>query len=440
MSYAGIFTDKNNTDHPVTSTLYGTCDTAAATAAKVVTCADVDALTSGMTIRVKFTNANTAASPTINVNSTGAKTVYRFGTTAPVDGDSWRAGEVVELLYDGTYFYMVSADDIGSKQDTLTFDDVPTDNSNNPVKSNGIYDALALKQNATDNSLQTTDKTVVGAINEHEGDIDSLKSGLTNVDVALNVPDGTGKNILMNTKIPQSETTAGVTLTALYDADGYWCGFSFTGTLTRGNYGFEFASYVLKAGTYTINSVLSRTDKITAFLIYDANMEMIDYINSTSRLTSTFTISQDMTIRCFVFAYDKAGDYSGLIFRPMLRLASVTDSTYAPYIPSVDTRLDTLEAMILHHDFSYADLEGAITSLLIYVRDNLSGEGGRTYIFDGTLTITDTSSTLEYNAVITKKSTHIYGMASIGNNIYNINYYVGVSKAIYEFTGTNIVQ
>ncbi|MBO6078237.1 MAG: hypothetical protein J6P66_05735 [Bacteroidaceae bacterium] len=142
MSYAGIFTDKNNADHPVTSTLYGTCDTAAATAAKVVTCADVDVLTSGMTIRVKFANANTAASPTINVNSTGAKTVYRFGTTAPVDGDSWKAGEVIELLYDGTYFYMVSADDIGSKQDTLTFDDVPTANSNNPVKSGGVKSAI----------------------------------------------------------------------------------------------------------------------------------------------------------------------------------------------------------------------------------------------------------------------------------------------------------
>lgn len=107
---------------------------------------------------------------------------------------------------------------------------------------------------------------------------------------------------------------------------------------------------------------------------------------------------------------------------------------------TITGELGSLMSGILHHDFSYADLEGAITSLLIYVRDNLSGVGGRTYIFDGTLTITDTSSTLEYNAVITKKSTHIYGMASIGNNIYNINYYVGVSKAIYEFTGTNIVQ
>ena len=39
---------------------------------------------------------------------------------------------------------------IDGKQDTLTFDDVPTDGSNNPVKSNGIYDALATKANTAD--------------------------------------------------------------------------------------------------------------------------------------------------------------------------------------------------------------------------------------------------------------------------------------------------
>lgn len=57
---------------PVASTLYGTCTTAAATAAKVVTCADFNALIEGVTIHVFFSNANTAASPTLNVNSTGA--------------------------------------------------------------------------------------------------------------------------------------------------------------------------------------------------------------------------------------------------------------------------------------------------------------------------------------------------------------------------------
>ena len=129
---------------------------------------------------------------------------------------------------------------LAGKQDTLTFDNAPTDGSNNPVKSDGIYDALAgkqdiferisyanwqlltpqqqaakpyyiydypnsgtvqaanvaysntssglsattaqggidelasEKQDKTDNNLTTTNKTVVGGINE-------LKSGLTNV-------------------------------------------------------------------------------------------------------------------------------------------------------------------------------------------------------------------------------------------------------------------
>jgi len=48
------------------------------------------------------------------------------------------------------------------------------------AKQNEVESALALKQNATDNNLETDAKTIVGAINEHEGDIDSLKSGLTN--------------------------------------------------------------------------------------------------------------------------------------------------------------------------------------------------------------------------------------------------------------------
>lgn len=36
---------------------------------------------------------------------------------------------------------------LDGKQDALTFDDTPTYGSNNPVKSNGIYDALATKAN-----------------------------------------------------------------------------------------------------------------------------------------------------------------------------------------------------------------------------------------------------------------------------------------------------
>ena len=114
MSYSGKFKDKDNNLHPVTSVLYGTCDTAAATAAKVVTCADFDRLMTGVTIRVKFIYGNTAASPTVNINSTGATAVYCYGSTAPVGGTSWQAGAVVELVYDGTSFFIVGSATSGS--------------------------------------------------------------------------------------------------------------------------------------------------------------------------------------------------------------------------------------------------------------------------------------------------------------------------------------
>lgn len=107
MSYVGKVTAGGAT-HLVGSTLYGTCSTAAATAAKVVTCANFDKLETGVTIHVKFTNTNTASNATLNVNSTGAKPLCSYGTTR-VDTSlygSWGPGAVVSFTYDGTSWVM----------------------------------------------------------------------------------------------------------------------------------------------------------------------------------------------------------------------------------------------------------------------------------------------------------------------------------------------
>ena len=81
---------------------YGTCSTAAATAAKVVTLSGFTLFT-GARISVKFTYANTVASPTLNVNSTGAKTIYAYGAAIAVNSPySWNAGATVDFIYNGT--------------------------------------------------------------------------------------------------------------------------------------------------------------------------------------------------------------------------------------------------------------------------------------------------------------------------------------------------
>lgn len=89
-------------EYLIGSTAYGVCDTAAATAAKTVSMPGF-ALMTGATIHVKFTYANTAANPTLNVNSTGAKTIVVYGTTV-ASTDGWLAGAVVSFTYDGTYW------------------------------------------------------------------------------------------------------------------------------------------------------------------------------------------------------------------------------------------------------------------------------------------------------------------------------------------------
>ena len=80
---------------------YYACETAASTAAKTVSASNYT-LANGGSVKVKFTYANTASSPTLNINSTGAKAIIFNGAAASGD-NSWAAGDVVEFYYDPTY-------------------------------------------------------------------------------------------------------------------------------------------------------------------------------------------------------------------------------------------------------------------------------------------------------------------------------------------------
>lgn len=84
--------------------VYCTCSTAAATQEKEATCSGF-ALRAGAIVAVKFTYANTAASPKLNVNGTGAKSIFLNGSALP-EANWWKAGDVVTLVYNGTYWYV----------------------------------------------------------------------------------------------------------------------------------------------------------------------------------------------------------------------------------------------------------------------------------------------------------------------------------------------
>lgn len=85
--------------------LYATCDTAAGTVAKVASLAAGSlSLKAGATVAVKFTYANTASSPTLNIAGAGAKAMYIQG----VRDVYWTDGATVTFTYDGTNWRVAS--------------------------------------------------------------------------------------------------------------------------------------------------------------------------------------------------------------------------------------------------------------------------------------------------------------------------------------------
>lgn len=86
---------------------YATCDTDAASIEKEASTTNwVENLEVGARVAVKFTYANGVAAPTLNVNSTGAKTIRYNGSTLP-STQYWAAGDVIEFVYDDTYWNIV---------------------------------------------------------------------------------------------------------------------------------------------------------------------------------------------------------------------------------------------------------------------------------------------------------------------------------------------
>lgn len=108
----------NGTTYSIKDTLargvkmyYGTCTTAADTAAKVVTVsADQDfKLTVGALVMVKFSETNTASNVTLNVNSTGAKSIY-YANVVYTSTSSTACGYANThniYMYNGSYWVWV---------------------------------------------------------------------------------------------------------------------------------------------------------------------------------------------------------------------------------------------------------------------------------------------------------------------------------------------
>lgn len=100
----------DNTALHTPTTWYGTSNTAADTAAKVVTCSGF-VLHAGDIIGILFSTGNTASTPTLNVNSTTAKSIY-IGNAAPNGTTNvlkWSENTMIYFMWDGTYYRYITS-------------------------------------------------------------------------------------------------------------------------------------------------------------------------------------------------------------------------------------------------------------------------------------------------------------------------------------------
>jgi len=119
---------------------YGTCSTAAATAAKTVSLSGFSLFT-GATVAVMFSNGNTAANPTLNINSTGAKPIYyrNAALTSSTAGIISKNG-VYLFVYSGSYWRLVG--DVGSIAISEVADKLSTPRTIDGVSFDGSADIV----------------------------------------------------------------------------------------------------------------------------------------------------------------------------------------------------------------------------------------------------------------------------------------------------------
>lgn len=87
---------------------YASCTVAAGTAAKTASItAGTPTLEAGLRVSVKFSNANTASTPTLNINSLGAKNIFHKGAQITTGSNKALLAGLVDFIYDGTQWHLV---------------------------------------------------------------------------------------------------------------------------------------------------------------------------------------------------------------------------------------------------------------------------------------------------------------------------------------------
>lgn len=255
---------------------------------------------------------------------------------------------------------------LAAKQDTLTFDDAPTENSNNPVKSGGVYTAddkiyQVMGQNSAKNFIPF--------------DLDKIKAKNTTGTWNGNVYSLNGIDFTFNSDgtVDASGTATETASVHYYDPVGLpsFGGdriLRLTGCPSGGGSGTTYKVMAYRAGEVdgSAGTAEDYGDGIS-----------LKWLNNGSGIKAFISIS----------VYTGAGTID-VTFKPMLRLSTDTDNTFAPYAKTNQEL--TAENQTLTNNVDVLSENGAINML----QNNATTTTIRSVVFtvnnDGTVTANGT--------------------------------------------------
>ena len=273
----------------------------------------------------------------IEVNDLQSEKMNKYNPTFTGD---MTGGTNIAITGDYTNGY---GDTLHSKQNVLTFDNVPTSGSDNPVKSNGIYEAI---MDVLPVDTESGNPCVI--TDGYSAPVKSLELTLEPIQNLHGYDKpwagGAGKNksplILANIKTANTDgtwsgntyTLNDVTFTVNTDSDGNVNGITVNGTAsaTTQMLLYNVPSYFVVGTQYVLSGCFAGGSAETYkhdILRSDAALAT-EYGNGiTVTANSTFI---DTNVRERIVIYSGV-TLTNAKFYPMIRLASDTDATFEPY-------------------------------------------------------------------------------------------------------------
>lgn len=244
--------------------LYGTCITAANQGVKVVVC-DGFVLRPGAVVNVKFTYANNATNPELNVNGTGAKPIYV--NNAPIaPAYFWNVQDVVTFVYSGSYWYVADSgtlSKIKATADSITLSVAQTYATKSEL-SLGL-DSISLSiTNGKLGSTASISLSVGGSSTTRSIDLTGVRNAFKNDTSAITITAGTvtfNSNTFVVNSTNFSVTSTGVITAKSGTIGGFTIGSSSLyrsrSSLSSGTYGVYIGTDGISVGSGTAYTALS---------------------------------------------------------------------------------------------------------------------------------------------------------------------------------------